>query len=200
MRLASIETQRQPYSVLLGRPVLVSRSDVQSSSARARSIEVIDGPSSPQTPIADPAFKTVLLTPRGSTGRPVQIDMGNIPQSLEPVPAKEPPPAPMPAAATPPPASPPALPAETSPAASATPVPPPPIAKSSIGRVPPPAPKAVGPGLTKPAPEASVTKQASLPPSTHSAPAISPPKSTVHSEHSNYGAAEIAASRAFTRY
>src|SRR6516225_8881163 len=76
MQLASIEPQHQISSALLGKPVLVSRSDVESSSARARSVAIIEGPNQPQTPVADPAFKAVLLTPRGSTGRPVQLDMG----------------------------------------------------------------------------------------------------------------------------
>src|SRR5262249_7552428 len=56
----------------LGKPVLVSRADVESPLARVRSLQFDASSSSSESRVADPAFKAVLLTPRESTGRPVQ--------------------------------------------------------------------------------------------------------------------------------
>jgi hypothetical protein len=89
LQFASADVGNQSAAGLLGKPVVVSRSDVESSVARVRSVEIIDGPSRVQSPTADPAFKAVLLTPRGSTGRPIQMQMANLPDIQEPV-AKEP--------------------------------------------------------------------------------------------------------------
>src|ERR1700730_14905673 len=89
LQFASAEPGNPAVAGLLGKPVLVSRSDVETSGARVRSVEIIDGPSPIQSPAADPAFKAVLLTPRGSTGRPIQMQLANLPDVPEPV-AKEP--------------------------------------------------------------------------------------------------------------
>jgi hypothetical protein len=64
-------------SIGVGRPVVVSRADVESPFVRIRSIEE---DVSARLPVgtADPAFKAVLLTPRASTGRPVQPQMANL--------------------------------------------------------------------------------------------------------------------------
>jgi hypothetical protein len=66
-------------SVRVGHPVVVSRADVESPKSRIRSLEAGDAgsESAASTPVADPAFKAVLLTPRASTGRPIQ------PQGIE---------------------------------------------------------------------------------------------------------------------
>jgi hypothetical protein len=189
--------------------VLVSRSDVESSSARARSVAIIEGPNQPQTPVADPAFKAVLLTPRGSTGRPVQLDMGKIPKSLEPPAANEPPPsAPVATPAAAAPASSPIPPASSGATAPASSAPASAIATAPASASPPPGQKAVAPAVAKVAPEPSVKQHVALPPSTRSAPplhAAAPAKSaprpkSAEPQKSSYGATEIAASRAFTRF
>jgi hypothetical protein len=57
----------------LGRPVVLSRSDLESPLNRVRSFDsepTLAPAAAP--PIADPAFKSVLLTPHDSTGRPIQ--------------------------------------------------------------------------------------------------------------------------------
>src|SRR5215470_17926158 len=54
-----------------GSPVLISRADIESPLSRVRRVDVVDFVES-EGRVADPAFKAVLLTPLGSTGRPVQ--------------------------------------------------------------------------------------------------------------------------------
>ena len=56
----------------MGRPVILTRADVASPLGRARGLEVDTAAVSSQSRLADPAFKAVLLTPRESTGRPAQ--------------------------------------------------------------------------------------------------------------------------------
>ena len=56
----------------LGKPVIVSRADVESPLGRVRSLQLDASAQTGETRVADPAFKAVLLTPRESTGRPVQ--------------------------------------------------------------------------------------------------------------------------------
>ena len=56
----------------LGKPVIVSRADVESPLGRVRSLQLDASAQTGETRVADPAFKAVLLTPQESTGRPVQ--------------------------------------------------------------------------------------------------------------------------------
>ena len=56
----------------LGKPVLVSRADVEFPLGRVRSFQLDASSNTGESRVADPAFKAVLLTPRESTGRPVQ--------------------------------------------------------------------------------------------------------------------------------
>jgi hypothetical protein len=66
----------------LGSPVVFSRTDVETPLTRIRSLSADPGArhdlgsagasTEAGAALADPAFKAVLLTPRGSTGRPVQ--------------------------------------------------------------------------------------------------------------------------------
>ena len=58
-------------SIGVGQPVVVSRADLELPFVRIRSIEE-DVSARLPAGTADPAFKAVLLTPRASTGRPVQ--------------------------------------------------------------------------------------------------------------------------------
>src|SRR4051812_7713874 len=66
------ETNRLDRLASLGTPVVVSRADVDSPLARVRGLEVVldSAPAVEISTAADPAFKAVLLTPLGSTGRP----------------------------------------------------------------------------------------------------------------------------------
>jgi len=85
----------------LGSPIVFSRTDVESPLARIRTwnsdpasstlgLETETGNATPEvSPLADPAFKSVLLTPRSSTGRPVQPTYEPPPEA----PAEAPPPA-----------------------------------------------------------------------------------------------------------
>jgi hypothetical protein len=166
LQFASAEAGYQTTSGLLGRPVLVSRSDVETSGARVRSVEIIDGPSPIQSPAADPAFKAVLLTPRGSTGRPIPTQLASLPDVQEPI-AKEP--------------------------------------ESPAG----PSPAAVSSTTAKIVPEPSAHDRVParpverLAPTTRSAMPIQKPASrpkTAQPERPSYGTAEIAATRAFTRF
>jgi hypothetical protein len=69
--------------------VLISRADIESPLTRVRRVELIDAVENEVQGGADPAFKAVLLTPRESTGRPMQpalaglvvIDKADAPQS-----------------------------------------------------------------------------------------------------------------------
>ena len=145
----------------LGSPVVLSRSDVESPLIRIRSIDSEVVIASTATSTADPAFKAVVLTPRGSTGRPVQPlyeppaveEQTETPAATGPAPTKQ--------ASLPPPSSP----------SSASPRSIPPAAK----------PKPV----VHVAPAAAAPRVAQAP---RAAPA---PK---------FGAAEVAATRAFTRF
>lgn len=166
LQFASAEPGNPAVAGLLGKPVLVSRSDVETSGARVRSVEIIDGPSPIQSPAADPAFKAVLLTPRGSTGRPIPTQMANLPTDVpEPV-AKAP--------------EPPAM-------------PPPSLASTKANIVP-----------ESPAHERVTARPVErLTPTTRSAVPIqkaAPRPKAAQPERPSYGAAEIAASRAFTRF
>ncbi len=169
LQFASAEVGYQTATGLLGKPVVVSRSDVETSGARVRSVEIIDGPSPIQSPAADPAFKAVLLTPRGSTGRPIQTQLANLPDVQEPV-AKEPEP----------PAATPAAPSYS--------------LSSTTTRIVP------EPSVHEHVPVRPVER---LAPTTRSAAptqkSASRPKAA-QPERPSYGTAEIAATRAFTRF
>jgi hypothetical protein len=79
----------------LGSPVVFSRTDVETPLTRIRSLSA--DPGAPHdlgsaganteagAALADPAFKAVLLTPRGSTGRPVQPTYEPPPEEEVPV-------------------------------------------------------------------------------------------------------------------
>jgi hypothetical protein len=68
----SIQTDQGAFT--LGAPVVVSRSDVESPVRRVGSPEFNAPVENARVP--DPAFKGVLLTPRESTGRPAQPNIG----------------------------------------------------------------------------------------------------------------------------
>jgi hypothetical protein len=70
----------------LGSPVVVTRSDVESPLGRVRSLE-LDPTTNPLPRSADPAFKAVMLTPRESTGRPAQPAAPDI-TTVEPEPPR----------------------------------------------------------------------------------------------------------------
>ena len=55
-----------------GGPVLISRADTESPLTRVRRVEMLDTIELEATAEPDPAFKALVLTPRGSTGRPLQ--------------------------------------------------------------------------------------------------------------------------------
>jgi tetratricopeptide (TPR) repeat protein len=61
----------------VGKPVVVSRFDTEASASRIRSVKILEdsADATASTPTADPAFKAVFLTPLGSMGRPVPIQM-----------------------------------------------------------------------------------------------------------------------------
>src|SRR5262249_8523125 len=73
VKVATRSLEAAPAALMLGGPVMVTRADVESPLGRVRSPE-LDGSATGETRAADPdpAFKAVLLTPRESTGRPVQ--------------------------------------------------------------------------------------------------------------------------------
>ncbi|VIO79002.1 hypothetical protein CI1B_76310 [Bradyrhizobium ivorense] len=159
----------------VGKPVLVSRFDTEASVTRVRSVEILkdSGEPPPSTPNADPAFKAVFLTPRGSTGRPVPIQMATLAQPAEEAESAD-------KAHKP-----------TAPAPSSAAI----ISQEKVVTKPTP-----GPSSSR---SASVPKSDGLRPSrTRSAEAkAAPPRPRVASpERSSYGAAEIGASRAFTRF
>lgn len=81
IKIAARSIEAEPSAFALGRPVVVTRADVESPLARVRSIELDASTSSGDPRPADPAFKAVLLTPRESTGRPAQPLMPEIPVS-----------------------------------------------------------------------------------------------------------------------
>jgi hypothetical protein len=70
IKFASRSIQTEQGAFVLGVPVVVSRSDIESPSRRIGAPEP-SGPVENERP-SDPAFKGVLLTPRESTGRPAQ--------------------------------------------------------------------------------------------------------------------------------
>jgi len=73
VKVAARSIEAEPTAFTLGRPVILSRADVESPLGRARGLVEVDSLSlSTQSRPADPAFKAVLLTPRESTGRPAQ--------------------------------------------------------------------------------------------------------------------------------
>jgi hypothetical protein len=79
----------------LGSPVVFSRTDVETPLTRIRSLSADPGArpdlgsvgasTEASAALADPAFKAVLLTPRGSTGRPVQPTYEPPPEEEVPV-------------------------------------------------------------------------------------------------------------------
>jgi hypothetical protein len=79
----------------LGSPVVFSRTDVETPLTRIRSLSADPGApndlgsaganTEARAALADPAFKSVLLTPRGSTGRPVQPTYEPPPEVAVPV-------------------------------------------------------------------------------------------------------------------
>jgi hypothetical protein len=72
IKLAARSIEAEPAAFALGRPVIVTRADVESPLGRARGLEVDVAAVNSASRPADPAFKAVLLTPRESTGRPAQ--------------------------------------------------------------------------------------------------------------------------------
>src|SRR5262245_59223792 len=73
IKIAARSIEAEPAAFALGRPVILTRADVESPLGRARGLEVDTAAIASQSrPSADPAFKAVLLTPRESTGRPSQ--------------------------------------------------------------------------------------------------------------------------------
>lgn len=186
VQLASVESSGQSARGLLGKPVLVSRSDVEASFARIRGGITANESLQLVQPLADPAFKAVLLTPRESTGRPVQIDMPAIPEAPVAAPSVE-----LPNAAAPATAAPSSPPSTSSAALSA------PVAGSNMpttvkdpSRPVSPKVQALANPISRSRPSSPVVKSA----------LASRAKVTTPSTHANYGAAEIAASRAFTRF
>ena len=170
-------------SIGVGQPVVVSRADLESPFVRIRSIEE-DVSARLPAGTADPAFKAVLLTPRASTGRPVQPQMANlgVPEDAEidPPPSSKPEPAPASGA----PKS-----ATGTPPASVK-KPPPPASRSQQKSAQPPAPP---PSRTAaPAPAPSRTAIARPP---QRAAAVAPQASAPR-----HSAAEVQAVRAFTRF
>ena len=155
-------------SIGVGQPVVVSRADLESPFVRIRSIEEDVSARLPAS-TADPAFKAVLLTPRASTGRPVQPQLANlgVPEDAEidPPPSSNASGAQKSATGTPP---------------TSVKKPPPPASRSQQKSAQPPAPAPSRTAIARPAQRlAAVAAQASAP---------------------RYGAAEIQAVRAFTRF
>jgi hypothetical protein len=160
-------------SIGVGQPVVVSRADLESPFVRIRSIEE-DVSARLPAGTADPAFKAVLLTPRASTGRPVQPQMANlgVPEDAEidPPPSSKPEPASASGAQKSATGAPPA----------SVKKPPPPASRSQQKSARPPAPAPSRTAIARPAQKsAAVAPQASAP---------------------RYGAAEIQAVRAFARF
>jgi hypothetical protein len=154
-------------SIGVGQPVVVSRADVESPFVRIRSIEE-DVSARLPAGTADPAFKAVLLTPRASTGRPVQPQMANLGTPEDAAPDS-------PAVKKP----------ETAPAAGSQ--------KSAKG-APPPRSAKEGPQLAPRAPQRAAQ------PAVASRPAQKSAAATPQAPAPRYGAAEIQATRAFTRF
>jgi len=163
----------------VGKPVVVSRFDTEASVSRVREMKILENSaeSGASTPTADPAFKAVFLTPRGSTGRPVPIQMAGLTRPEEDVkkvdeePTKE--------IKQPEPAS-------TSGALN-----------SQEKAVPKPAVVSTPPSRLGPAVSKSATNRQNL---RSPQPKTAPHPKVAGSERPNYGAAEIGAVRAFTRF
>jgi hypothetical protein len=77
VKLAARSVDADPAGFTLGRPVVVTRADLESPLGRVRGLEP-DTDTTGQLRQADPAFKAILLTPRGSTGRPAQPIMPDV--------------------------------------------------------------------------------------------------------------------------
>jgi len=167
----------------LGKPVIVSRFDSEASVSRVRSVEIL--PDSVQfvqpAPTADPAFKAVFLTPRGSTGRPVPIQMASFTKPDESATRDE---------------------SATKTEETSKPLGPAPNSTALIPQEKT-APKMPLSGGTSAHPSPNSIKSQGSRQSYRSAPpeqkAISRPQ-IAKTERSNYGAAEIGATRAFTRF
>jgi len=71
VKIAARSVDADPAGFALGRPVIVTRADLESPLGRIRGLEADTSASGPVRQ-ADPAFKAILLTPRDSTGRPAQ--------------------------------------------------------------------------------------------------------------------------------
>jgi hypothetical protein len=179
-------------SIGIGQPVVVSRADVESPFVRIRSIEE-DVSARLPAGTADPAFKAVLLTPRASTGRPVQPQMANlgVPEdaTIDPLAPSKVKSAPV------------SGPTES---AKATPAPPMketrPPSQSQQKSVQPPAPTRTA-NTRLPQKSAAVAPQASAP--NRTANTRPPQKSAAVAPQASaprYGAAEVQAVRAFTRF
>lgn len=196
MLVANVESSHRYAQELLGRPVLVSRTDVEASIARIRGGAILDEVAQPTPPLADPAFKAVLLTPRESTGRPVQIEMSPPPDAPAAIQSVALPNAASPAKAEPPIASPQPPTSSASllpPAASPNPSDPKNV-KTAPGSVP--KSHGLGQGLPNPVSQSRPNPR----PATTRSETASRRKATEPPTHPSYGAAEIAASRAFTRF
>ena len=155
----------------LGKPVLVSRADVESPLGRVRSFQLDASSNTGESRVADPAFKAVLLTPRESTGRPVQPaiplhELASGPPHVTPADA----PTTKGQAAT----------VKTEPAAPAKPQP-----KQIASKTP----------ASRPTPQHAAAGGANTPPVARRAAKPAEPKSG-----GGFGRAEIAATRAFTRF
>jgi hypothetical protein len=192
VKVAARSVDADPAGFTLGRPVIVTRADLESPLGRVRGLERETGTSGPIRE-ADPAFKAILLTPRDSTGRPAQPILPDVvltepevkPPTAEPDPKQQggfklqshnlsDPVAPTPTAPKQP-IPPSATKEHSSPRPSA------PLPKQSKQAVPVPARAPAPVPAAAPAPRAPVRTTASAP-----AP--------------RFGAAEIGATRAFTRF
>lgn len=183
IRLASRSLDATAAALALGKPVVVTRSDVESPLGRVRSLE-FDTPASGPVRPADPAFKAVLLTPRESTGRPAQPIMpdNNITPDASAVD-----PAPPGAPAKPDPKQ-----KEGMRLQSYSP------ADAEAAKPPAPAKPLAQPRPSTQQPKRERAVVATAPP--HVAPRPAAPAPAPRAAAPRYGAAEIAATRAFTRF
>ena len=192
LRVASRSLDAASGALTLGRPVIVTRSDVESPLGRVRSLD-LEPTTAGSVHRADPAFKAVLLTPRESTGRPAQPvapDLAPVEPHNNGAPAKT----------------------DVNPKGGMTPQSyspptsePHPPREPSKSRTPPRGQQSKGikehaahtPAAAPARAAAAPTRAAAAPARAAAAPAR---KVTAAAPAARYGAAEIAATRAFTRF
>ena len=179
IKIAARSIEAEPAAFALGRPVILTRADVESPLGRARGLVEVDTASlSSQSRPADPAFKAVLLTPRELTGRPAQPilpDLTVTEPAAKPVATAPDKPGTMTLASHP----------EGAEVSASTPPP------SAVQRV-----------LPKPAAAPPQKKEAASPPPVRTAVRSEAParKAAAPAAAPRFGANEIAATRAFTRF